>query len=76
MNTKACVVEERKEDDPSRPASDDGDPGRPAGANTSAAAPSPPAAAGPKSDPEGPAKGRQETTGSDDPVGGDAVDGD
>jgi hypothetical protein len=66
---------ERKEDDPSRPASDDGDPGRPAGANTSAAGTARPPrapAADPQSDPslEGEASG-----GSDDPVGGDAADG-
>jgi hypothetical protein len=64
-----------REQGSSRPAGDDGDPGRPAGANTSAPGHSPRPGAGQTSGPEGPDRGRQETTGSDNPVGGEVADG-
>jgi hypothetical protein len=61
----------------SRPASDDGDPGRPAGANTSAAPSGPPEGAADQTSPSAQvSKGKAHQAGGDDPVGGDVVAGD
>jgi hypothetical protein len=60
-------LEERKEEESSRPASDDADPGQP----TAGAGPSPDPAPAPTSDPaSGAVRGRQNHAGSDDPEGG------